>query len=162
MRGERFMTDILRKKESGRQKGIWKKIVPVMLLVIALFGVKFAGGHERKEDGASGERVADRIAEQAGQEVEAVDLQRNRSEEQTDRSADSGIGNIGQYGLRSRLLAAQEQAFYEMPDEAGILQRSPADKNVRETAEEEAASRAEKYKMTPQATEIPGNREAFR
>ena len=156
------MTDILRKKESGRQKGIWKKIVPVMLLVITLFGVKFAGGHERKEDGASGERVADRIAEQAGQEVEAVDLQRNRSEEQVDRSADSGIGNIGQHGLRSRLLAAQEQAFYEMPDEAGILQRSPADKNVRETAEEEAASRAEKYKMTPQATEIPGNREAFR
>ena len=27
----------------------------------------YAGGHERKEDGASGERVADRIAEQAGQ-----------------------------------------------------------------------------------------------
>ena len=155
------MTDILRKRRGGGRKVYGRKSYLSCCLLLRCSGESLREAMKGRRMGRL-ERVADRIAEQAGQEVEAIDLQRNRSEEQTDRSADSGIGNIGQYGLRSRLLAAQEQAFYEMPDEAGILQRSPADKNVRETAEEEAASRAEKYKMTPQATEIPGNREAFR
>lgn len=51
-----------------------------------------------------------------------------------------GAEAFGQYGLKSRLPVLQEQAFYEMPDEASILQRSPADRDARETVKKTESS----------------------
>lgn len=128
-----------RKREKRKRGNMWKKVVPAGALVVALFVVMFLAGFGSKEGAeAFGEEGASRTAGQVMQNDEAANLQRDKSDEQTDGTAGSGSGNIEQHGSGSRLLAPQEQVFYEVPGEAGILQKSPDDKDIRETAEEEA------------------------
>lgn len=135
------MRRISQKRGKRRRGNMWKKVVPAAVLVLVLFVVMFAVGPDSKEGiAAFGEEGDSRIAEQMLQSDDAENLQRDKSEEQTDGTAESGSGNIGQYGLRSRSLAPQEQVFYEVPGETGILQGSPAEKDVQETAEEAAVS----------------------
>ena len=130
-----------RKREKRKRGNMWKKIVPVGALVVALFVVMFLAGFGSKEGAeAFGEEGASRTAGQVLQNDEAANLQRDKLEEQTDGTAGSGSGNIEQHGAGSRLLAPQEQVYYEVPGEAGILQKSSDDKDIREAAKEEAVS----------------------